>query len=372
MTITTKNFTIDTIPTPALVIDETIADRNLQNMQNYVNAHGLNLRPHIKTHKSLLMAKKQLALGAKGLTVAKVGELEVMATICDDILLAYPALDPARTHRIAKVAQKITVRVAVDSKEAVDQLASAARDAGVTIGILVDFDAGMRRTGLLTKEQTLGLAQYILATKGVRHDGLFCYPGHISQTNPAEMTLALQAVNDQLLAILDLWKQHNISALIVTGGSTPAAKLAHVITAYTEVRPGTYIYYCRLPAQNKRCSFDDIAATVLATVVSMPEPDRCVLDVGGKGLTYDRWTSEPGPLNFGTLREISGAYISGLSEEHAVVNLANASVKPILGQRVNIYMNHVCPCVNLYDQGWLIKADRSVEPLKIDARGLMS
>lgn len=368
----TTTYTLDTIPTPALVIDEAVADRNLANMQNYVNEHGLNLRPHIKTHKSLLMAKKQLAQGAKGLTVAKVGELEVMATICDDLLLAYPALDPARTHRIAQVAKSATVRVAVDSKAAVDALADAAVKAGVTIGILVDYDAGMRRTGLLTKEETLELAQYILAADGVRHDGLFCYPGHIGHTDPTAMTVALQEINTQLLAILDLWKQHNITATIVTGGSTPAAKLAHVITAYTEVRPGTYIYYCRLPAQNKRCSFDDIAATVLATVVSMPAADRCVLDVGGKGLTYDRSPTEPGPLNFGTLREFPGAFISGISEEHAVVNLTNCDKKPTLGQRVNIYPNHICPCVNLYDQGWLIQTDGSVAPLKIDARGMLS
>lgn len=367
-----SSHTLENVPTPALIVDEVKADRNIRRMQDYVNKHGLKLRPHTKTHKSVLMSKKQTAAGAAGLTVAKVGELETMKDAGEDFLLAYPALDPARTGRVAQVARSKTVRVAVDSAFAADRLAEAARAAGATIGILVDYDVGMHRTGLQLPEQTVELAQHVQKTKGLRLDGLFCYPGHISMPDRAEMERRLREVNGLLLHVLDLWKKQGLNTGIVSGGSTPAASLAHVITAYTEVRPGTYIYNDRDVAGGNWCTFDDCAATILATVVSTAVPGCCVLDSGGKTLTYDRYFLKPQDRDFGLIREYPGAFVAKLSEEHGVVDMSQADRRPKLGERVNVYMNHVCPCVNLHDRGWLLKADGSLEPLNIDARGKLS
>jgi D-serine deaminase-like pyridoxal phosphate-dependent protein len=361
-------YTLETVPTPALIVDEVAVDRNLARMQAYVNQHKLRLRPHTKTHKSVYMSRKQLAAGAAALTVAKVGELQTMAQAGDDLLLAYPALDPARTEVVAQVARSKTVRVAVDSQVAADRLAAAAVAAGSTIGILVDYDTGMHRTGLQTAQQTVDLAQHVSRTKGLRLDGLFCYPGHINDTDPAQMIPRLKDVNAMLLAVLEQWKRLGLNTGIVSGGSTPAAWQAHHITAYTEVRPGTYIYNDRFVAGGGWCQWEDCAATILTTVVSDAVPDQCIVDAGGKTLTYDRSAKAP-VLNFGNVREIQGAFIRGLSEEHGMVDLKDAARRPKLGERVNIVMHHVCPCVNLHDRGWLKKADGSLEPLPIDARG---
>ncbi len=131
------------LPTPALLLDGTVVRQNIQRLADYAAAHRLKVRPHTKTHKSLRVARLQLKAGAAGLTVAKLGEAEVMADACGDLLLAYPALDPWRASRLAALATRLTLHVAVDSPEAVDALAAAAKNAGGTIGILVDLDVGM-------------------------------------------------------------------------------------------------------------------------------------------------------------------------------------------------------------------------------------
>ena len=148
------------VPTPALVIDLPRVRRNIERMQAFCRGAKLNLRPHTKTHKSVMMARLQIEAGAGGLTVAKAGEAEVMSAASDDLFVAYPALDPARCERIAKLARERTVRCGVDSTLAIDRLAEAARRAGATIGILIDLGVGFHRTGLSSSGRATALAQH--------------------------------------------------------------------------------------------------------------------------------------------------------------------------------------------------------------------
>src|SRR5579859_7303622 len=117
------------IPTPAILIDASVARRNLDRMAAYVQAHGLKLRPHTKTHKSAKVGRMQMERGAVGLTVAKVGEAQVMAEVADDLLMAYPGVDRYRCAQLADLARPQSVRVAVDSTVAAEALADAARSA---------------------------------------------------------------------------------------------------------------------------------------------------------------------------------------------------------------------------------------------------
>src|SRR4051812_2232814 len=133
--ITEQSLALDSLPTPALVVDATVARRNIDRLAGYAAQHGVAIRPHTKTHKSRMLAQLQLQAGARGLTVAKVGEAEVMAPICDDLLMAYPAVDPARCARLAEIGRERTMRIAVDSLTAVEALAAAARHVGSTLGL---------------------------------------------------------------------------------------------------------------------------------------------------------------------------------------------------------------------------------------------
>ena len=363
---------LDDIPqTPALVIDEKVAAANLSRLATYAKNRNIGIRPHTKTHKSLEMAARQLRLGAVGLTAAKVGEAEAMANAGDDLLLAYPASDPARTVRLATLAKTKTVRVAVDSAYAADALAGAARSAGSTIGILVDLDVGMHRTGLQSPAAALDLAQHISRSAGLRLDGLFCYPGHV-WSPAAEQAMPLAAVSALLAETLSLWSKAGLSAKIVSGGSTPTAYQSHLIPQLTEIRPGTYIYNDMNTVAGGFASLDDCAAVIVATVVSTAVPGQVVIDAGSKTLTSDRCIPKI-DSGFGHVIGHAGAKVAKLSEEHGQIDVTTCDRPPKIGERVAIIPNHICPCVNLQDSGWLRSAETGrLQPLKIDTRGLLS
>jgi len=168
------------IPTPAILVDDAVVNRNIRNLTEYAKQHRIDLRPHTKTHKSLEMARRQIEAGAVGLTVAKAGEADVMVAETDDLMVAYPALDAPRCQKLAHLAAGKTVRVAVDSIMAIDALASAAAAAEVTLGILVEIDAGFHRTGVQSASEALALAEQIDRARGVRLDGLMFFPGQIN------------------------------------------------------------------------------------------------------------------------------------------------------------------------------------------------
>jgi D-serine deaminase-like pyridoxal phosphate-dependent protein len=361
--------TIDTIPTPFLVVDEAVALRNVRKLADYAAKHNLKIRPHTKTHKSVRMAKAQLAAGATGLTVAKVGEAEVMGAAGDDILIAYPALDAGRTGRIAQLAKGRTVRLAIDSALAAEALGAAARSGGATLGILVDVDTGFHRTGVQTPEAALALAQLVDHTAGLRLDGLFTFPGHV-RFSPDGKHEALAAVNQLLSEAVALLQRNGLATTIVSGGSTPSAYQSHLVSAYTEVRPGTYIYNDMNVVHGGGCSLDEVALKVVCTIISDAVPDKCVLDGGSKTFTSDRNGPRP-DSGHGYLPKYPRAKVVRLSEEHGEVDLSQCATRPRLGERVEVIPNHVCPCVNLHDTFWL-REGQTLHRMPVDARGRIS
>jgi D-serine deaminase-like pyridoxal phosphate-dependent protein len=359
----------DEIPTPFILIDGSIVRRNIARMADYARQHKLGLRPHTKTHKSLRVARMQMEAGAIGLTVAKVGEALVMADACDDLLMAYAAIHPARCAELARLAQRKTVRVAVDSTIAGDALADAARSAGSTIGILVDLDVGHHRTGVQSPREALTLAQHVDRTTGLRLDGLLFFPGHLSHAI-ANQEQALRGIDEQLAAVFDLWHGSGLSARIVSGGSTPAAPRSHVVSRLTEFRPGTYVYNDMNCVHAGCATLDDCAARIICTVVSTAVANQVVLDAGSKTLTSDRCGPAP-DSGHGRIVEYSDARITKLSEEHAQVDISRCASRPKVGQRVAVIPNHICPCINLQDQFWWQDGPPDVAPvaLPVDARG---
>lgn len=361
---------VSLIATPSLVIDGEVVSKNIRRMQHHAGEHHLRLRPHAKTHKSRRFAEAQIAAGACGLTVAKVGEAEVLADLTEDLLLAYPAVDATRCRRLALLAGERTVRVAVDSAYAVAALAGAAREAGVVIGILVDLDVGLGRTGVESPRAAVELAEAVERSAGLRLDGLFCYPGHVWQP-PAEQGPALRAVASKLEETLDLWKKHGLTAEIVSGGSTPTAYQSHLIPQLTEVRPGTYIFNDMNTVRGGFCTVEDCAARIVCTVVSDAVRGKVVIDAGSKTLTSDRCIPAP-DSGHGLIVEHPGAKITRLSEEHGEVDISGCGQPPKIGERVTVIPNHICPCINLQDSVWLRSDDGPLEELTIDARGRLS
>ena len=358
------------LPTPSLVIDEGRVRRNILRLASYAAQHGLRVRPHTKTHKSQRLARFQIEAGARGLTAAKVGEAERMAEVDEDILVAYPAFDPVRAPRLARLARERTVRVAVDSAEGIEALATAAWAAGTTLGILVDLDVGLHRTGVATPQETLALAELVDRTTGVRLDGLFCYPGHIWGTIESQPE-RLATVGALLGETLALWKTRGLAAGIVSGGSTPTAYRSHHCGPLTEIRPGTYVFNDRNTVAAGYCDWDDCAARVLCTVVSTAVPGQVVIDAGAKTLAADRCIPAP-DSGQGYLPDYPDARITALSEEHGQVDISRCPRPPRLGERLMVIPNHICPCVNLQEAFWSIGPDAAPERWGVDTRGLLT
>ncbi|PQO30155.1 D-TA family PLP-dependent enzyme [Blastopirellula marina] len=358
------------VATPSLVVDLPTVEKNLNRLHGYAAEHGLNVRPHTKTHKSRYFAELQVDHGSYGLTVAKVGEAEVMAHVSNDILIAYPAIDPERRRRAAELARECTVRVAVDSQYGVTALAAAAEKAGSTIGILVDLNVDSNRTGVATPADALQLAQQVSqAGKSLRLDGIFFYPGQIWA--PADQQgESLQAVDALLAETIALWESHGLTAGIVSGGSTPTAYQSHLVRSQTEIRPGTYVFNDMNTVRAGFCELDECAAAIICTVVSTAVPGKCVIDAGNKTLTSDRNVLHP-DSGHGHVIEYPQARIVRLSEEHGEVDFAGCDALPRVGDRVTVIPNHICPCVNLQDRFYL-QTPETIQTLDVDARGMLS
>ena len=364
------NSTIDSIPTPCLVINAATVRRNLKRMADYAREHKLALRPHTKTHKSLQLARMQLELGAAGLTVAKAGEAQVMAQTGGDILLAYPPVDRARSESVAQLAKKHSVRVALDSLTAAKAISAAANSAQSTVGVLVDIDAGLHRTGVQSPAAALALAQDVQRLPGLRLDGLFFYPGHVWLTGE-ERVKALQTVDSILRETLDLWRKSGLEARIVSGGSTPTAVDSHRVTCGNEIRPGTYVFNDINCVVAKCATLEDCAARIICTVISDAVPGQVVLDAGTKTLTSDKCGPAP-DSGHGFIHEYPQAKITKLTEEHSQTDITQCGRAPKIGERVSVIPNHICPCVNLQDAIWWEESDGSLHKWNVDARGKLS
>jgi D-serine deaminase-like pyridoxal phosphate-dependent protein len=355
------------VGTPALIVDLPTATRNVQRLGEYARGHRLHVRPHTKTHKSRRMARLQVDDGCQGLTAAKVGEASVMAKASPNVLVAYPAVDRYRVARLAELARECSVCAALDGIVGAQALAAAAVEAGTQIGVLVDLDVGFHRTGVPSPAASLALAQEISATSGLRLEGLFFYPGHV-WSPAAEQAAELRRIDALLQEAIDLWRRAGLNVRTVSGGSTPTAYQSHLVTAQTEIRPGTYIYNDMNTVRAGFCAIEDCAARIVCTVVSDAVPGKVVIDAGTKTFTSDRNVTAP-DSGFGHVVEYPRAIISRLSEEHGELDVSACTTRPKVGDSVSVIPNHICPCVNLRDEVWLRHADGTIEGMRVDTRG---
>ena len=347
---------IDHVDTPAAVIDLDRAERNIAKLQAYCDTHGMANRPHIKTHKLPLLARKQLDAGATGITVQTLGEAEVMAAAgIDDIFLTYNVIGEAKARRLARLARRVDMRVGVDNEVALATVARAAELAEREIGVLVEFETGKRRQGVQTPEEALALARSAAAHPHLRFLGLMTYP------HAREMV-------GWVARARELFGGDGLRIEVVSAGGTPGMWAAHEVPGITEYRAGTSVYHDRKTIWQGSGTLDEVALHVHATVISMPTPDRGVLDTGSKMLTSDLVPPESGE-GYGQILEYPEAVIRELSEEHGVVDWSACTSRPAIGDRVRIVPNHVCPVSNLLDEV-VLHRDGAIEAVvPVAARG---
>jgi D-serine deaminase-like pyridoxal phosphate-dependent protein len=359
---------ISEVETPAIVVDLDIMERNLGRVADYARERGLRLRPHTKTHKSVRLARRQLELGAAGLTVAKTGEAEAMLEAePEDLLVAFPIVGRAKLERLMAVARRARVTVALDSIEVARPLSDAAQAARVEIGVLAETDVGLGRVGVPPGRPLMALAECIRMLHGLVFEGIAFYPGHIKNLDEAGQR-AMGRLSELVGSICATFRSAGIEVKIVSGGSTPTLFHSHEIEGLNEIRPGTYVFNDMNTVRVGACRMEDCAAAILATVISKSVPGQIVIDGGSKTFSSDRLVNSS-EESCGYIVEAPGARFHKMNEEHGFVDVTNAGREFEVGDRVRIVPNHICVAMNLHERVYGMRGEHVEEVWKVDARG---
>lgn len=353
-----KTTIIEQFGTPCGVIDLDVVDHNIARVQAMCDAAGVANRPHIKTHKSPILAQAQIDAGAKGITCQKLGEAKVMAKAgITDIILATNLLGAARSGKLASLQAQVPLKVCADNPVTLSAYATAAEDAGRPLDVLVECDTGQLRAGVETPREALDLAQIIRDDPWLNFAGLLYYP-------PVDGWDATQAFHNVMVpGLADLGMQ---AGIVSTGGSPNLVNLGKLDGA-TEHRAGTCIFNDRMMMAAGVAELSDCAFQVFTSVVSRAGPQRGILDAGSKTLTWD----QGGLDGYGLILEHPEAVIHKFAEEHGFLDLSKCNAMPQVGDVVQVIPNHVCVAVNMLDQLVAVRGNEVVDVIPVAARGML-
>ena len=356
------------LDTPALVVDLDALQRNIEAMASVADAAGVRLRPHTKTHKCPEIARIQVEAGAAGITVAKLGEAEVMADAgIDDLLVAYPIVGAAKLARLREVRERARVRVSLDSVAVAEGLGSIAT-VNDPVEVLVEVDTGHHRIGRPPGEPTATLVAEVARVSGVEVVGLISHAGHAYRAAPADLEAVARREAEDLGRTAQACARAGVEIREISVGSTPTAGAVRGAAVVTEMRPGTYVFQdvqqMRLGVARER----DCAATVLATVVARPWEDRFVIDAGSKCLSSDGHDGPP-LAGRGVVAGRPELRLDFLTEEHGVGHVERGGPDLRIGERLSVIPLHVCACVNLFDSALGVRGSRVERRLAIAGRG---
>jgi len=365
------------LETPAVVVDLDVMEQNLSRMAEYCRSHNLRLRPHTKSHKIPELAKRQLAHGAHGITVAKIGEAEVMLDAgITDMLIAYPIVGTGKAEKLAELATRANITVSLDSVEVARAISSSVKNRDARVDILVELDVGFHRCGVADEDAALAVAREVAELPGLQFKGLMFFPGHL-QVPEKERAELRTGVNDFLERALSKLDHAGLDAQVVSGGSTPTAREGHLFFGVNEIRPGMYIFNDHNMMGIGIAALEDCALSVITTVVSTSVPGRAIIDAGSKSLSSDRHLAGDGK-GFGLvktdpladrLKTDSAAELEQLSEEHGHLNISSSTREYRVGERLAIIPNHVCSTVNMHNQIYGVRGERVETVWEVSARG---
>jgi D-serine deaminase-like pyridoxal phosphate-dependent protein len=353
--------------TPAVMIDLDRLDGNLRRTAELARKAGVKLRPHTKTHKSVWIAKRQLEYGASGITVAKLGEAEVMADGgIDDILIAFPIVGKPKLDRLGRLLKRIKVSVSTDSLEVAEQLSDLGEHLKLRIPLYVDVNTGLNRCGREPGEETAELAQRIARLPGVQLTALMTHAGHAyGQKDAIDRAEVARHEALALVETQELLRKKGVYVPEISVGSTPTSKFISEISGVTEMRPGAYVFGDGSQLHVGMIGESECAMTIRATVVSVPRRGAAIIDAGSKTLTNDACSHRPG---YGYLPDYPDVVIHRLSEEHGQLQLPE-DVSLRIGDVVSIIPNHCCTVANLHDRLLGVRNESIERVIQVDARG---
>lgn len=348
-------------------------ETNLAEMASVAREAGVALRPHTKTHKSPAIARMQVEAGASGITVAKLGEAEVMVEAgLGDVLIAYPLWGETKLARLRALMERANVRVSLDSVEVAEGIGRVGRELGRNVPVLVEVDTGLHRLGRAPGAPTVELASAVARIPGVEMIGLLTHAGHAYRSaDTAELHAAAQREALDLLETAEGCAEVGLEVREISVGSTPTARIVARVPGVTEIRPGTYVVNDAQQLRLGVATESTCAVSVLVTVVARPTGERFVVDAGTKAFTSDgadgAGSAFPGR---GVVRGRPDVRLDFMNEEHGVGHVESGSSLEI-GERLQVIPLHACGCVNMFDVAYGVRGGSVEQEFAIAARGRM-
>lgn len=357
-----------TFNTPYVCVDLDQMEKNIRNMIAGLKSAGIDHRPHIKAHKSVEIAKKQLELGAVGITVAKLAEAEVMVRGgIKDILIAFPILGDEKLRRLKDLLPYAVIRTIVDSRAVAEGLSRIGESAGKPIEVLIELDGGIHRGGVQPGGPALEFARSIVDLPGIRIVGLMAYVGQIyGEKTEAGLKAVAGQEAEMLFSTQRLLCQAGFDITILSGGSTASSVYAEALAGLTESRAGNYVFYDMNAIYLGIATVSDAALKVCSTVVSIPLPGFATIDAGSKALTSDGSLSGAG---YGQIIGMPDVQIVKLNEEHGYLQFDPAKRTLHIGDIIEVIPNHCCVVPNLCDCIYGFRNGAFEKEIRVDARG---
>lgn len=356
--------------TPTLLLDVNQLDKNINEIVQFSQEHHVQYRPHIKTHKCVEIAKRQMKAGAVGITTATVGEAEVMADAgIDNILIAYPIFSESKLTRVLSLLDKTSVIVTVDSIEQAKTLHEFFKKNERMLTVWIKVNTGLNRCGVEPEKQVLQLAEYIQTLSTLELTGIFTHAGHsYAATTEEKVREIAQYEAEAIVASANLCEENGIDIPHRSVGSTPTYKIAGSVDGITEVRPGNAVFYDMIQVGLGAATIEQCALTVCTSVGSIKE-GRIIIDAGAKTLNLDRGAhGNENVQGHGYIKEHPDLIIERLSEEHGIIETRHPETVS-LGELMTIIPNHACTVANLFDAYTITSNGKVIDRWEIDARG---
>ncbi|MEN9646738.1 MAG: hypothetical protein RL238_3407 [Actinomycetota bacterium] len=351
------------IDTPTVLVDVDALDQNVTSWAARMRERGVGLRPHTKTSKCLQVIERQVHAGVVGLTVATLGEAEVLADAgFTELFQAFPlwAGRPGVAHRLRALHERTSLMIGVESVESAAALGAAVRGSERPLKVLIELDPGLRRSGV-SPANVVAVAR-AAADAGLDVHGAFTFGGHGYSSCDAPAGAGDDEVRT-LSQAAELLREAGFEPTVLSAGSTPTA-LHSARPPVTDERPGTYVFHDAQQVQLGVAAMDEVALVVAATVVASHPDGRFVLDAGSKALAADKPAFVRG---HGLLPAYPDAELRSLSEHHCVG--WTEGPRPRVGEVVAVVPNHCCVVVNLVDRLTVVQRGEVVDHWAVASRG---
>lgn len=367
--------------TPQVLVNYNILLENIKSMSSFATQHHLQLRPHLKTHKTAEIVELQLKHGAIGLTVAKISEAETLVRAKEFteqrlfILIAFPPVGAVNLKRIDQLQKQATILLMIDSLEQAKALEDYAYTNRTSFSFVVKINTGLHRCGLEPQQEiVLPFIKKLLTLTSVHFAGIMTHAGHAYGASSKEQIIEIGIYEGEIMVELGKYIEQELGQSIptISVGSTPTVRISGAIKGVTEIRPGNYVFYDKSQVRLGSATWDECALRVISRVVSHPAPGRWIIDAGSKTLALDQGAhGKSGVSGYGEVVGHSRLDITRLSEEHGVLE-GTSNHQLTIGDIIEIIPNHACPVVNLADQLLILhqnEQNQSFAKWKVLARG---